>query len=319
MAARDYAGDECDSVEGAKPVVSGLVSHIQRYSIQDGPGIRTTVFLKGCPLRCAWCHNPENRVPQPEVVAIEGRCIRCGECVPVCPAEAADSAITPAGPRAACQRCGACVDACPAGARVLVGQAMSVPEVLTEICRDQVFYEDSGGGVTFSGGEPLAQPEFLSSALAACRRRGIHTAIDTCGYAPTSQFLAIAPLADLFLYDLKFMDDALHCKFTGVSNQAIIENLEHLARLGRAIWIRIPLIPGVNDHDFELDTMARFIAALPGVQQVNLLPYHMIGIHKFARIGQEYGLPGLTPPSAERMKDIVARFAAGGLKAKAGG
>lgn len=210
---------------------SGVVAHIQRFSLHDGPGIRTTVFLKGCPLNCLWCHNPESRASRPEIMVVESRCIRCGRCASVCPNQlASDSIAFDQQPGAVCRLCGACVKACPSAARQMVGRQMTVGEVLDEIRRDTIFYDDSQGGVTFSGGEPLAQPQFLGSLLTACAAEGIHTAVDTCGFAAAEQVLAMAARADLILYDLKMLDDAKHTRLTGVSNALILDNLRAAAR-----------------------------------------------------------------------------------------
>lgn len=203
---------------------SGLVFNIQKYSIQDGPGIRTTVFLKGCPLRCWWCHNPESLSPKPEIVILEARCRLCGECLQVCPNDAIFAEN--GGFRydvEACALCGTCVEACPSGARQMVGTRMTVPEVMAEISKDRIFYDDSRGGVTFSGGEPLMQPRFLRDLLAACRAQSIHTTVDTCGFGTREYLLSIAPLTDLFLYDLKAIDEAKHLQYTGVSNSSILD------------------------------------------------------------------------------------------------
>ncbi len=289
----------------------GLVSNLQKYSIQDGPGIRTTVFLKGCPLKCWWCHNPEGRSPKVEVVAVETRCIRCGECIKACPHHQA--------PEEECEVCGACVEVCPTGARQTVGKRMSVDQVLDEILKDGIFYDDSRGGVTFSGGEPLMQLGFLRTALELCRAKGIHTAIDTCGYASAAALMEVAPLASLFLYDLKLMDEASHLKYTGVSNDLILENLQFLGRVHDNIWIRVPIIPGVNDREDQLDELARFAASIPSVRQVNLLPYHATGVPKFRRLGQAYRLGETRPPSAEFMETAVKIFRAYGLETKVGG
>jgi pyruvate formate lyase activating enzyme len=319
---------------------SGLVFNIQRYSIHDGPGIRTTVFLKGCPLDCWWCHNPEGRAPQAEVVVVEGRCMRCGECRAACPqgkgvrnlfSENAQIApkshfpekrfLTPflAEPPLRCARCGACVEACPTGARQMVGRRMTVAEVMAEVLKDRVFYEESGGGVTFSGGEPLLQPRFLAALLRDCRAAGIHSAVDTCGFAPQADLLAVAPLADLFLYDLKGMDEARHVQYTGTSNVSVLENLQALGQVHPAIWIRVPIIPGVNDNADQLDALARCAAATPGVRQVNVLPYHEAGAYKSSRVGKPCRMEKTVPPSPEYMETVAARFRGFGLNVKVGG
>jgi len=321
-------------------MVSGLVFNIQRYSIHDGPGIRTTVFLKGCPLDCWWCHNPESQAPEPEVVVIEGRCMQCGECRKACllekgvrnlfsenaeigpkPHVSEKRFLTPflAEPPRRCTRCGACVEACPTGARQMVGRRMTAAEVVAEVLKDRVFYEESGGGATFSGGEPLVQPKFLAALLQGCREAGIHTAVDTCGFAPKEDLLAVAPLADLFLYDLKSMDEARHTQYTGATNISILENLQALGRVHRNIWIRVPIIPGVNDNAEQLEALARYAAATPGVRQVNVLPYHEAGSYKSARVGKPYRLEKIAPPSPEYMADVAARFRGFGLNVKVGG
>jgi len=267
---------------------TGLVFNIQRYSIRDGPGIRTTVFLKGCPMACSWCHNPESQSPEPEISVVESRCIRCGACWEACPqrGEDGDGANTgrPVVPdEGVCTRCGACVEACPTGAREMIGRRMAVDEVLEAVLRDRIFYDDSGGGVTFSGGEPLSQPAFLRELLEASRRERLHTAVDTCGHAPRDELLAAAIHTDLFLYDLKLVDDERHRRYTGVSNALILENLEALGRSHKNIRLRIPIVPGVNDDAENLRAAARLAASLPGVRQVDLLPYHDLGRHKAAR------------------------------------
>jgi pyruvate formate lyase activating enzyme len=305
-------------------VNTGLIGNIQRYSLHDGPGIRTTVFLKGCPLKCAWCHNPENISPNPELVRFESRCLHCGLCVDVCPERPKTDASAPFAsnlpvPRDRCRLCGACVEACPTGAREIIGRQATVQEIVAALAADRIFYEDSGGGVTFSGGEPLLQYEFLRALLEACQARGFHTAVDTCGFTSPDRLLNIAAHVNLFLYDLKFIDNARHLEFCGAPNQPILDNLQALGRAHKNIWVRIPVIPGINDEPRELEHMARFITGVPGVRQVNLLPYHPIGLHKFPRLGKPYSLNHIVPPSAEYLEAVVARFRAFGLDARAGG
>jgi pyruvate formate lyase activating enzyme len=294
---------------------TGRVFHVQRFSIQDGPGIRTTVFLKGCPLACAWCHNPEGRSPAREVVKVEGRCIACGACWEVCETGAARE---PA-PSPRCLRCGKCVEACPTTAREAVGRDVSVAELVDEVTRDCIFFGESGGGVTFSGGEPLAQPEFLLAALQGLRVLGVSTAVDTCGYAPREVLLRVAGATDLVLFDLKVIDDDRHRRFTGVSNASILGNFEALGRAHGDIWVRVPVIPGVNDDQENLTRTARLAASAPGVRRVDLLPYHRTGLPKFARAGMEYGLDQLEPPTADHMERMAEPFRRLELDTRVGG
>jgi len=298
---------------------TGLVFNLQRYSVQDGPGIRTTVFLKGCPLHCAWCHNPEGQSARPELLVLESRCLACGECRRACPSGAtlAGNGALPAR-HDFCTLCGACVAACPSGARQQVGRAMSVDEVMAEVLTDRVFYDESGGGVTFSGGEPLAQPRFLQALLQASRDQRLHTAVDTSGFASTECLLAIAGLADLFLYDLKLMDDAKHRQYCGGPVGPVLANLQALARVHANLWIRIPIIPGVNDGPGELEALAEFVATFDPTPPVSLLPYHATGTGKFRRLGLDYALDAVDPPSPAAMDSIREQFRARGVTAHVG-
>jgi pyruvate formate lyase activating enzyme len=299
---------------------NGLVFNIQKYSVNDGPGIRTTVFLKGCPLCCAWCHNPEGIQPRREIVVVESRCTVCGECRQACPlAESmAGEGVLP--PRNAdCLLCAACVDACPTGARQMVGRVLSVDEVLKEALKDRVFYEDSGGGITISGGEPLAQPRFLLALLEACRGASLHAVLDTTGFGNVEHLLAAARLSDLVLYDLKAFDADLHLRLTGVSNRKILENLKALDREHRNVWIRLPIVPGLNDHPEELRRLAELVGGLRCVTRVSLLPFHRTGLHKFARLGLRHGLEGVATPSAEAMACAQSVFGQLGLPTQIGG
>jgi len=298
----------------------GTVFDIKRFSIHDGPGIRTTIFLKGCPLRCQWCHNPESQDPRPELILRAERCIGCGACVEACETGAVyveDGRIFT--DRTRCTRCGACTEVCYAEAREMAGQEMSVETVMAEIERDVAFYDTSGGGVTFSGGEPLMQPEFLLALLRACRERGIHTVVDTCGYGPWEAVEAVAEETDLFLYDLKLMDDAKHRRYTGASNRRILDNLRRLSELGASIRLRVPVIPGVNDDGEEMHRLGTFAARLPNVTRVDLLPYHPTGKGKYERLGREYPLPDLRPPSEERIREIARLLEDFGLEVGIGG
>jgi pyruvate formate lyase activating enzyme len=315
-------------------LVTGTVFDIQRYSIHDGPGIRTTVFLKGCPLSCAWCHNPEGQSREPELIFRENRCGRCGACLTACKHGAISwdgneggPGVTPErgqrgearGPgapitdRTRCVRCGECTKMCFSGARELAGREMSVEQVMSEVERDVPFYEESGGGVTLSGGEPLAQAGFAAELLAASKDRGIHTALDTCGFAEWDTMDRVRRHVDLFLYDLKLMDDSRHRELAGVSNAGIIRNLSELARRGHNIILRLPVIPSFNDDYESIRQIGALAATLPHLISVDVLPYHKIGIEKYRRLSRRYSLAGLPPPPEERMAGIVGILAGFGL------
>lgn len=298
--------------------LSGFIFNIMHYCLHDGPGIRTTVFFKGCPLACWWCHNPESRSCRPNLMYLEDRCMDCGGCVEVCPNGAIRRVGGTVVTTSECQFCGTCVETCPAEARQLVGRRMTVSAVIREIEKDLVFWEESGGGVTFSGGEPLAQPEFLDALLDACLERRIHTVVDTCGMAKKEALLHLADKVSMFLYDLKLLDPIKHKVYTGVSNDSILENLELLAERGRPVTIRYPIIPGINDSDENVREMADFLSRL-GLWRINLLPYHRTGTEKYSRLGLPYRLEGLEPPPANHVQRIALSFAQRGFTVRNGG
>jgi pyruvate formate lyase activating enzyme len=296
----------------------GLILNIMRFAVHDGPGIRTTVFLKGCPLRCCWCHNPESQLDTPEVIYMEERCIRCGECVAGCPHGALRLNGSVARDASACQRCGKCAETCASEARQFIGRRMTVSQVLETVLKDSVFFEQSGGGVTVSGGEPLMQADFVRALLEACRGGRIHTVLDTCGYAETAVLRDLCDSVDLFLYDLKIMDEEKHRRFTGVGNELILHNLKFLAERGRRVIVRIPVIPGVNDDTQNFDSVAEFLSPL-GLREVELLPFHRIGHSKYERLHKRDGMEHVEPPTREQMESIAARLNGRGLHAHIGG
>ncbi len=299
---------------------SGIVLNIQRFSLHDGPGIRTTVFLKGCRLRCWWCHNPESQHPQPELLLRPALCIQCGMCVAECPHGAVrwdgDWFITD---RARCERCGACTVVCVAGARAMAGRVMTVEQVMDDVLRDVVFYDESGGGVTFSGGEPLLQGDFLLDLLRACKEHDLHTVVDTCGFASPETLDRVRPYVELFLYDLKLMDDAHHRVVTSASNRLILDNLRRLAEHNHPVVLRVPVIPGINDDEDNLRSMGHLVRSLPNIIRVDLLAYHTLGMDKHERLDSPNPMPVTAPPSEEGMAAIKCLLESFGLSVTIGG
>ncbi len=278
------------------------------------------MFFKGCPLSCWWCHNPESISREPHVSLRQNRCIRCGACIEICPNHAiAFSDGVAATDPSLCGLCLKCAQACCADAREIVGRSVTVDEVMAEIKKDIVFYDESGGGVTFSGGEPLMQPAFLLGLLEACGQLGIHRAVDTSGYAGREILLKVAEKTDLFLYDLKHMDPEIHKTYTGVGNEVILENLRRLAASGATICVRLPLIPGVNDDRSNVENTGAFLARLNHVDRVDILPYHEAMRGKYQRFGWVYRLGELPPPAPLHLQGIAALLASFGLRVIIGG
>lgn len=304
-------------VTAAEVVTIGTIFDIKRYAIHDGPGIRTTVFLKGCPLTCPWCHNPEGKRKEPEIMWWKERCITCKECQNVCPQTAISFSPEFALDRKKCDLCRECTIVCPSGALQIVGEDMTVPQVIKEIEKDTIFYDESGGGVTFSGGEPLMQPDFLYTLLKECQSQSIHTAVDTCGYAHSKILLRISEQVDLFLYDVKVINDETHKETTGVSNRLILENLKMLPH--KDVIVRFPLILGLNDSEKDIAELGEFLSSLKTINTVSILPYHRGGAGKAARLLNPQPHFVGEPPSAETLDAITKKLKNFGLHVSIGG
>ncbi|MFW2365599.1 MAG: glycyl-radical enzyme activating protein [Desulforhopalus sp.] len=280
---------------------------IKRYALHDGPNIRTTIFFKGCPLSCQWCHNPEGIEFGLKLLNLEEKCVGCGECVDICPENALK--LTPTGiirDKDLCTLCGTCVDTCPALAHEATGWVISTDELLDELKKDLPFFEQSGGGVTISGGEPLCQPESLTALLQGCETLGIHRAVDTSGYVSTDTLLEISPHVDLFLYDLKHMDNTKHQQLTGVGNDKILHNLKVLAQTDRDIRIRIPLMSNINDDEANIRATGIFAAGCKTVQGIDILPYHPSATAKYRKLGMTYQGGNFSPTSPQGIARVTA-------------
>jgi len=282
----------------------GMVFDIQRFSLHDGPGIRTVLFLKGCSLQCRWCSNPESQLPRPEVMYTKLNCVNCGNCISVCPSNSL--VPTSAGIRInyeTCRACGLCVEACNTDALKLYGKEYTVEEVVLSLLKDRLYYESSGGGVTISGGEPLCQDDFIAEVLKKLKNLRIHTAVETAGSVDWQSFEKIVDYTDLFLYDIKHLQVTEHKKGTGKDNTVIISNLNKIFELEKKVIIRLPLIPEYNMGQEHISDLVRFLKGKK-IDAVHLLPYHRLGIGKYEKLGKKYELSNLNPPTTEEITRI---------------
>lgn len=281
----------------------GVLFNIQRYSLHDGPGIRTIPFFKGCPLACKWCSNPESQRPQPELMFKKSDCIRCGKCIDACKQRAISADNPFFIDRERCIQCGDCTRVCPTQALEMKGKRMTVSEVMRELQKEENLYRRAGGGVTLSGGEPLAQPEFARELLKACKEKGWHTAIETTGFTSKAVIEDVFPWVDLALTDIKAIDPRVHEQNTGVNNRQILENLIRISFITKTI-VRIPVIPGVNDNAQEIRSIAEFARLMSGVDTLHLLPYHAFGENKYHLLGRIYPLSAAKTHSPEKMDTL---------------
>lgn len=300
--------------------MDGLIFDIQRCSLRDGPGIRTTVFLKGCPLRCLWCHNPESMAREAELSFDRERCVNCLACVSECPSGAHRKiAERHHLQHMLCQACGKCIEICPNDAVKIVGRRWSVDQVLAEVERDRAYYAGSGGGITLSGGEPMLQFEFTLALLTQARARGLHTCLETSGFTPAGRLEAVRPFVDLFLFDYKETASARHRALTGVPNELILSNLEKLMQSGAKLILRCPIVPGINDSPGHLQGIAELAARYPALETVEILPYHDLGRHKANRLAEDRPLPEMNEPDEAAKRQWLAKLHEWGCtKAKLG-
>lgn len=296
------------------------IFNIQKYSLHDGPGIRTTVFFKGCPLSCKWCHNPESLNKEKQIIRNEVSCRLCGSCTIACPTNALKlKKNTIEFDRFKCIACGSCEEVCYHDAIKIVGKEMTVDEILKVILKDKIFYDESGGGVTFSGGEPLLQSDFLKELAKKCKFSGIHTALDTSGFTKWETLDRLTNYIDLILYDLKSIDNEKHIEFTGVSNEIILDNLKKLKNKDIDIFLRLPIIKGINDSIEEADRIVEFIDGNKNIRQINLLEYHKMGMEKYPRLGKKYELTGEEKPEKVTVEYLKKIYEEAGYKVVIGG
>jgi pyruvate formate lyase activating enzyme len=301
-------------------MATGEIFDIKKYAIHDGPGIRTTVFFKGCPLTCWWCHNPESISPVSQRLYRKERCIGCRECVDACTENCIEVASNGLNwNQTECLSCGVCATRCPAEAIEFIGKKMTVDEVLAEISKDTVFYDESFGGITISGGEPLMQPSFLIELLDACKKMEFHRTVDTSGYAETRTLLETATRTDLFLYDLKHMDSEKHARFTGVHNEIILSNLKMLSQQDAEVVVRFPVVPGFNSDPENIENTGDFISSLPGIRRVDILPYHCTAAAKYKKLGLKFNTSEVSNPTREILVSIAEKLEKFGLEIKIGG
>ena len=296
--------------------IIGIVFNIQRFCTHDGPGIRTTVFLKGCPLRCKWCHNPEGLDRQPEIALDPRKCIGCRACLENC--DRGGHEIGPDGEHLyheeLCIRCGSCAEGCYAGAIEMLGEEKNPQDVMDVVLRDKPFYDNSGGGITLSGGEPLYQPEFTEAILRLCRKEGIATAVETSSATAWAVMDRIRPLVDLWMCDIKHVDPQQHRDLTGSDNRAILTNLRNLSQNGAKMILRLPLIPGLNDDEAGLRTLGAFVKAATPSGGLELMPYHRLGGGKYERVQKEYGLDDLEPATDDDIRRAAKYLSEGGAE-----
>jgi pyruvate formate lyase activating enzyme len=302
-------------------MAKGIIFDIKRYAVHDGPGIRTTVFFKGCPLSCQWCHNPESIELQPEILLNQNRCaIDCRTCVSECSSGALSKIGTTVYiDQDKCDLCGDCVDSCVYEALLIAGEKVNARDVSYEVDKDQIFYDESNGGVTLSGGEPLQQMDFLDKILDEMKSKDMHVTLDTSGYAPFEDLKKICDRVDLFLYDLKMMDEIKHEEYTGVSNAIILKNLEELVSAKRPVEIRIPLVCDVNDDEPNIRETVQFLRDLQNIRSVSLLPYHKGGCEKYIRLRKGERLKNFKPPSKDRIRRIEQILLEAGFSVRVGG
>jgi len=302
---------------------TGWIWDIQKYAIHDGPGIRTLIFFKGCPLRCLWCCNPESQGFYPEILWLEKKCHQCHLCSEICPTNAisedkkGDKRIN----IERCNLCGLCTVRCPGGALQLIGKKVTVDDLLREVLKDAVFFQRTGGGITLSGGEPAAQVDFAYELLRQYKttERGFYTAVETCGYVDSIKLSRLLEYTDLFLYDIKHMDSRVHRSLTGASNELILLNARRISESKKKLIIRFPIIPGLNDDDKNIQDTMDFVLSLPRVEEINLLPYHRLGESKYRRLGRRYELERIKAVSAEKIDSIWRTFAKYKIRVKKGG